>query len=1050
MEQPPSTSAAVPEPITTTAAAAAPIATAASPPMSPTDIPLARTTAPASRPIATQARTTSRTSAHLPMHPAMRASQVLGEAPDGSPLSPTGTAADDASVRPFNLPAPPRDPADEDVQPDAVPPPPQPTTTTTSSRRAAGGRRRPRYPADYYGTDSEDDLVQGEVPDRAWLAAQLNPVVPDAAAKLMAAANGQQGVTVDRVVDTAALIDHAVVLHQLLHRTRHGDPATDALYLVRAENRYVKWLFMLERLRAAGDEAMVPAGRVVPPLDVAVMWLAHLTAVRHYVEDVARLFDDALLYLVPPMARLRALIEQPEYMDRASAQLWESFTGEPFTLAFDDNSPFYLSCPTCTASVMVPCADYLRLKLEPGFHGIVCAPGTAEGGAGCGTVLTASFLSAVRYVNDFKGSQRESNTYVAGTLLNPVSGKPNHYLSKQIVLYLAQAPSVVDLYGAIAVPIPTPPELLHPIGVAAPSPVPEADEDGDEVVTLPGNATPPTGPGSSAATLGGGSGADSAASSEVGPTPHASASAGIHHHRPQRTNTAASTSSGFGFWNPAGGSSSHKAQRSQRLDPWRDISNVLFRLEVDLYALELEDHRLISWHIRAAIDRMERCYRDLVTPLSLDLVARVRGHWRTTATLVLAWLTYAGQPDPSAVPAAAAAGAANASSDNPDDSDDESGAQPAGPAPRPDATNGSATASPLADVDGSSRHAADAVMAMLPAGMVGVRVRGSGKSRTRRGGGDRSAISVWIGGTATANPGPNAVSTLGRRPATADDVRAAAHAVPSGVVAVDAPVPPPLGGTNAAAYKLTRSKSVPGSAQGMVAGAGGGSLPRSASGSIRRSFGWRANSTSAASSSASAAGDAADPSRRRARSTPPGSGDAMPDATAPPPVPPLPASNSADSSDAASYIQPPPGSPWDDIDGVTVVPASALLAALDPAVLTASTVRYHKFLLLQRSHAGLYAQRMALPIDLVLCNWTHLLYPPRYVRFAGTHFGRLITYEFATPQALDAALRNTARKWRRRYRERLDPGFRPKLSWSDKIVAVLDRVVGRLVSSGPM
>ncbi|KAI9151147.1 hypothetical protein H9P43_009762 [Blastocladiella emersonii ATCC 22665] len=264
-------------------------------------------------------------------------------------------------------------------------------------------------------------------------------------------------------------------------------------------------------------------------------------------------------------------------------------------------------------------------------------------------------------------SQRESNTYVAGTRLNPISVSvsvgPNHYLSRQIVLYLAHVPSVVDLYNAIA--------------------------DGDEIVTLPGNATPPTGPGSSAATLGGGSGADSAASSEVGPTPHASASAGIHHHRPQRTNTAASTSSGFGFWNPAGGSSSHKAQRSQRLDPWRDISNVLFRLEVDLYALELEDHRLISWHIRAAIDRMERCYRDLVTPLSLDLVARVRGHWRTTATLVLAWLTYAGQPDPSAVPAAAAAGAANASSDNPEDSDDESpggNGAPAGPAPRIPAT----------------------------------------------------------------------------------------------------------------------------------------------------------------------------------------------------------------------------------------------------------------------------------------------------------------------------------------------------------------------------
>ncbi|KNE63032.1 hypothetical protein AMAG_08199 [Allomyces macrogynus ATCC 38327] len=853
-------------------------------------------------------------------------------------------------------------------------------------------------------------------PDRDWLAAALPDPIPGAPTDPAAAGAPVVALTVDRVVTASALEDHLLVLHQLLHRTRHPDPRTDALYLVRAENRYVKWLFMAERLRAAGDESLLVSGRLLPPIDVATMWFAHLTAVRHYTEDIARLFDDALLHVPPPLSKLRDRLElhAHDYEDRASAAMWEAFTGEAYTLRFDDESPFYLSCPTCTASVRVECHDYVLLKTDPSFRGIVCdggAAAAAEASAanaappvivpgGCGTVLTSGFLSAVRFVNDFKGSLREENVFLAGTLLNPVSGKPNHYLSKQIVQYLAQAPSVAELYSAVLVPLPSPPPSPSVNASAAPGPASsvQAVLDGSTVSTISGGSASTTDP-------------------AAGTAPSS-----------RRASMAAS-----------GPSSSLAARRAswttatpvvappQNLDPWRDISNVLFRLEVDLYALEIEDHRLISYHIRAAIERMERCYRDLVTPLSLDLVERVRGYWRVHAGLLVAWTVHAAATLPPALPR-----------DEDDDDDDDTvlardvlSADEADDgdevAPR---TLGRRTrgrgrsrvlTAPTIDV-------AQAILDVLPQGMVAIRpAKNGGYVLTF----DTPQPAHAAADTPTM---PAAFPTQDTAPATNAD------APPPVPLMMPPRAPPAHRGATAAAYKLVPAAR----AAAAVASTGAASSRRSRSvPALRRAL-----------SSASTLDVIPElPLRMDARDEPlasPTTADAPVDedtaAAADDPA--------ADNGDDEAYVHPPPGDPWDTgrpgID--SAVTSSPILhrALASPSLLAQCTIRYHKMLLLQQRHAGLYASRLALAADMTLCHWTHLLHPPRYIRFCGAHYGRLITYEFASAQAMHAALVNTARRWERRYREPLDAGVVPKLSLADKLAALVDRVVGKLVSTGPI
>ncbi|ORZ41260.1 hypothetical protein BCR44DRAFT_73089 [Catenaria anguillulae PL171] len=1132
---------------------------------------------------------------------------ALNEQPASSATA-TATSTTRAPSPTANTPLPAVHPADHpsrllsaDDPPDSVATTTAPTSPTASRsahhtnhshgwishRRRSRSARARSHTSPLSDTDDADVLHGDHIPDRAWLAQHL-----DLAAATLddadAAANDGFGIIVDRVVTSQLLEHHAVVMHQLLHRCRHTDPAVDALYLIRAENRYVKWLFMLERLRAVGDEGLVPAGRIVPPLDVVLMWLAHFTAVRHYVEDVSRLFDDSLLYLSPPLAKIRELLDSDPfgYTHASSERMWTSFTGEDWTLQFDDVSPFYLSCPTCTNDVEVAPANYLRLKLEQGFKGLSCDQ--------CGTVLTASFLSAVRFVNDFKGSLREPNTYVAGTLLNPVSGKPNHYLSKQIVQYLSQAPSVADLYAAVVVPVPSPPhspalapqaatpsvptseqgsttaeasttvnDPLAPtpirpgssVTVLAPPPRTHSEPPTSPTFPRPRSAasattstpTPPTGSGrrstdsarsaearrqqqdlefvyalSHSLVQRGGtmtrtapttSSSSSRDASSGGPTSVGgvglglamAAAADARHNNNNSSNNAGSGSSSsrhnnpnhrrssFSFWTHT--SSPRPAKQS--LDPWRDIANVLFRLEVDLYALELEDHRLISWHIRAAIDRMERGYRNLVTPLSLDLIARVRGHWRTTAALIVAWLAYAGAKTPACgpdqgpldaglggreggllAPPAGRPGSVHSTSG----SDDGGAAAAAAASASANGEGGAADGVPDQDASAAiNHHPADAVMAMLPAGMLGIPglanaptasasstaadsaslASSSTFSRKRRtpsskkkpsSSSDRLSVLVTPASSSTAPSSsphhPLTSSTLSRSspltrtsppnspsPTSSRNPRSAQnHPLPAPIalevaaVAAMANDPPP------AMYKLTRSKS----ATAKLGSAGAAAAARART---RSTPATRARAPTAAQSVPSLHSATSGGSLDDIVLDPESVNTLERTSALPPPVPPLP-----------EYVHPPvanSSSAW-AANGDDPAPIPSLLAVVDTQVLAQSTVRYHKFLLLQRAHAGLYSARMALPIDLVLANWTHLMYPPRYIRFSGAYFGRLVTYEFATVQALDAALRNTARKWRRRYGEHVDVGYRPKLSWGDKIAAVVDRFVGRLVSAAPL
>ncbi|KAL7747848.1 hypothetical protein RI367_006783 [Sorochytrium milnesiophthora] len=755
-------------------------------------------------------------------------------------------------------------------------------------------------------------------------------VVPDVSAALAStdlanieATPNVDGLIVDRVVNNSMLEVHMQFLHYVFHSLRHPDERKEQLYFCRAENRYVKFLFMLERLRTSNEEQMILSGRVVPPMDVMLFWYLHLTNIRHYVEDMTRLFDETLLHITLPMNRAVELYKVgPSYVDRESAILWESFTGEPYQLSFDDESPFFLNCPVCLTSLQLSCWEYVQLKSDPSFAGIPCT--------NCATVLTAGYLSAVRFVNDFRGSLREENTFVAyvlvfrGTLLNHITGKPNHYLARQIVQYLTQAPSITDLFTA--------PNTAH---------------------------------------------------------------------------------------------------------PWRQIQSTLWRLEVDLYALELEDHRVISWHIRVAVDRMEKAYRNLVTPLSLDLVSRV-GRWRTHTAMLLSWF---GQRQPSWVqpdradgtqtPTAGAGGSGTGSVLDPSDvlsHIDEKGFK----IKRVNAADNSASSSPT-----TTKNAAKAQ-------------RRRSKSFISSLLSDSPSLPRRFRSATTESPTPSGPSTL-RESRQVDDIEEDEDGDDDDDV--------PLGMAQSSRGQLEvppkpSRKRTP-------------SLPASLYRRARRSLSFAHSTSDVATLPSLTAVESAPALPQINRLAPTARGMSVsisqPELATTTTTTTSPDVSQDDDNDLAhtsvpdsSLITPPASAdawylvppPLEELE--LLEHPHALLdippLVIDPQLLVTATVRYHKFLLLQQHHNHLYSDRLALGIDILLCYLTHQLFPLRYITFCGAHFCRLITYEFNSRKDLHFALTKTKALWQKRYHEPYDAGYRPRLKATEKLGVMLEGALSKLLN----
>ncbi|KNE54552.1 hypothetical protein AMAG_00521 [Allomyces macrogynus ATCC 38327] len=155
-----------------------------------------------------------------------------------------------------------------------------------------------------------------------------------------------------------------------LSLARHQDKAhegkIDTRYLLKAENRYYKWLVMLSQ------------GKIVmPPVDVLLLWYNHMTHLPIYHRDLAAIFGDAEVptLLVTPFPLLQFMIQTlNRQIDGAAQAAWEKFTGQPYVLLHNADvieHPWLLQCPACCSYFHVEVTEFVKLRLAQ--SGIECA-----------------------------------------------------------------------------------------------------------------------------------------------------------------------------------------------------------------------------------------------------------------------------------------------------------------------------------------------------------------------------------------------------------------------------------------------------------------------------------------------------------------------------------------------------------------------------------------------------------------------------------------------------------------------------------------------------
>ncbi|KAK6206810.1 alpha-ketoglutarate-dependent sulfonate dioxygenase [Colletotrichum tabaci] len=223
-----------------------------------------------------------------------------------------------------------------------------------------------------------------------------------------------------------------------------------AVYVGRAVDRYAVWWrsfvpdMLLERDmvdppeerrdRYEGfprSEPMVWNADMLPPLDVLLVWHAHMLNPRIYLEDCLRYGHGALWAAGMPWPVVNQAISGATFdyvVSDACAAQWEART----SLAWrneDDPDAKEIRCPSCPTMVSVPwttCGqprDYSGTK-RPGIAGEGYADGhLAQTCPSCSVTITHESLRAAKFRNDIQASVTSDHA-MPGTILDLHTGLP--------------------------------------------------------------------------------------------------------------------------------------------------------------------------------------------------------------------------------------------------------------------------------------------------------------------------------------------------------------------------------------------------------------------------------------------------------------------------------------------------------------------------------------------------------------------------------------------------------------------------------------------------
>ncbi|KAI9334291.1 hypothetical protein BDR26DRAFT_570941 [Obelidium mucronatum] len=214
-------------------------------------------------------------------------------------------------------------------------------------------------------------------------------------------------IEVDVVVTVDSAVAHLGLLHRFSVLEDKDDQFADWAFLCRAEERYLLWLDLLKKQRPDPDRMPLP------PLDVAMMWHAHMLNPLRYLEDCYFIFGGPCRYAIP-FLRMHALPGVEYNPDDGSKEAWVAFTNTPFTVSLSDGHLFNLTCIWCSAKLSLHRDSFVKLRMKN--DSIKCG--------NCKRPISADNISAKRFLSDVSlyGS---SGQILKGTALDEVTGAIN-------------------------------------------------------------------------------------------------------------------------------------------------------------------------------------------------------------------------------------------------------------------------------------------------------------------------------------------------------------------------------------------------------------------------------------------------------------------------------------------------------------------------------------------------------------------------------------------------------------------------------------------------
>ncbi|KAJ3193248.1 hypothetical protein HK101_005147, partial [Irineochytrium annulatum] len=214
-------------------------------------------------------------------------------------------------------------------------------------------------------------------------------------------------VVTDVVVTPATLEAHLGLLHRFV-LLESADQLADWRYLCHAEQRYLMWLDYLK------EERPDPSATPLPPLDVALIWHSHMLSPLRYYEDFYHIYNTTTSPYMMPIQRMHEVAGKDYLPVDGSKEVWEAFTGEPFTLPLGDMTPFNFRCPFCYGVTGVDADQFVLFRMKDGS--IRCN--------NCGAICTSDNVSAKRFLDDVK-TFRDYRRPLKGTPLDEKTGVIN-------------------------------------------------------------------------------------------------------------------------------------------------------------------------------------------------------------------------------------------------------------------------------------------------------------------------------------------------------------------------------------------------------------------------------------------------------------------------------------------------------------------------------------------------------------------------------------------------------------------------------------------------